>query len=361
MNKIKFGLIFFLLVSVTVFGGCSTKKEKFSGKKNVKIGDGGVYKSNDGGETWQRINKISQEKDLSNSSILDLAISPTNPAVIYAGTVDDGILRSGNGGQSWATSKSDFTYVRRILLDPSNENVLYIIARSGQEMAFFKTVDKGVNWKRLLLQRDQSQPIVLDALVDQKNPQIVYASDNTGGIYKSVDGGNEWRAIYWAEFPVTAMVMDSQDSNRIYFATNNEKIYVTGDGGKTFKTIQTDGAIYSLAVSQLEKGVLYVLYQGGLYVTRDGGETFQLLPTLLKPNNTVANIIKTDPVDKNILYLIAGKVLYKTMNGGQTWRAIPLKNIPWNVSQFEISYSDHNTIFLGTYKSKRKRGIFLGF
>jgi photosystem II stability/assembly factor-like uncharacterized protein len=353
----KGSIIVFLIIFTVVLAGCGNKINK---KKQMKMGAGGVYKSNDSGEAFFPMNKINEEKNLSNSSILDIVIDPNNPDVVYVGTDNQGIYRSENRGQTWAESKSDFTYVRRIELDPTNKNIIYIIAESKGEMALFKTVDGGINWQKLLLPRDKSQPIVLDVLVDQKNPQIVYASDTTGGIYKSTNGGVEWKVIYWGEFPTVGIVMDTQDDNRLYFVTNNQQIYITGDGGgngsKSFKVAETGGPIYSLAVSNFEKNVVYVLFEGGLYISRDGGEKFKLVPSLLKPENTKANVIVTDPLDKNILYIIAGKVLYKTNNSGSTWRAIPLNKINWPVSQFEISKDDNSIIYLGTHKPIKSSG-----
>jgi photosystem II stability/assembly factor-like uncharacterized protein len=353
----KSSIIVFLIIFTVILAGCVNKTNK---KKQVKMGDGGVYKSSDAGETFFPMNKINEEKNLSNSSILDIVIDPNNSDVIYVGTDNQGIYRSENGGQTWAESKSDFTYVRRIELDPANKNIIYIIAQSKGEMALFKTTDGGINWQRLLLPRDKSQPIVLDVLVDQKNSQIIYASDTTGGIYKSINGGAEWKAIYWGEFPTVGIVMDTQDDNRLYFVTNNQQIYITGDGGEkgseSFRVAETGGPIYSLAVSKFEKNVVYVLFEGGLYASKNGGEKFELVPSLLKPENTKANVIVTDPVDKNILYIIAGKVIYKTNNSGDTWRAIPLNKMKWPVSQFEISKDNNNIIYLGTRQPIKSSG-----
>lgn len=347
----RFFLLFILVVFSLTFSACA--KKDISKKKEV-LGDGGVYKSSDGGETFFPINKISEEKNLSGESVLDIVINPQNPKVVYVGTKENGIFRSENGGETWAESRSDFSYVKRIALDPQDENVLYIVAESQGEMALFKTTDGGINWQRLLLPRDDNQPMVLDVYVDRQNPQIVYATDSTNGIYKSTNGGLEWKAVYWGNFPAVAILLDKFDDNIAYFITTGQEIYITNDGGKNFYTARTDGPIYSANASATEKGVFYVLYQGGLFVSRDAGHSFQLLPTLLKPQETVANIVVTDPIDKNIIYLVAGKVIYKTEDGGETWRAIPLK-VKWRVSQFEINPKNNSEIYLGLQKPIRRK------
>lgn len=347
----------FLILFSLSLSGCKNKEEQ-----KMITGKGGIFKSSDGGETFFGINKIDDKKNLSNESILDIVIDPNDSKVVYVGTKNSGIFRSSNGGQSWAKSKSDFSYVRRIELDPTNENIIYIIAKSNGEMSLFKTTDGGINWKKLLLQQDAHQPIVTDVLVDQKNPQIIYATDSTNGIYKSMDGGEQWQAVYWGNFPTAAILMDSQDDNQLYFATNDEEIYITSDGGKTFKTAQTSGPIYSLAVSKFNKDEIYILWQGGLSQSIDGGETFKLVPTLLKPNETVANLVVTDPMNNKIVYVVAGKIIYKTENNGETWQEIPLKNISWAVTQFEINPQDNKQIYLGVSKpAKQKGNLFLRF
>ena len=346
---------FLLLFSVVLFLTACQDKEK-----EKKVGYGGVYKSNDGGEIFLPINYISEDKDLSHESITDIALDPQHPDVVYVGTKQHGIFRSKDGGQTWAESQSDFSYIGRIRLDPFDENVIYLIAESQGEMALFKTIDQGVNWERLLLQRDEYQPIVLDVLVNPKNSNIIYATDSTGGIYKSTDAGETWKAVYWAEYPATAIVSDWQNPDIVYFATGEGDVYYTRDGGETFSTINGGGRLYSLAVSRSEEGVLYLLYESGLYVAREAGEKIDEVPTLLKPKATVANIVAVDPVNKDTIYIVAGKVLYKTRNGGETWRAVPL-DIRWRANVFRINPFNTQQLYLGLIKPASNNQGLLNF
>jgi photosystem II stability/assembly factor-like uncharacterized protein len=344
----------FLLLAVVVLSGCGNKTND---KKTVNS-DGGIYKSRDAGETFHAINKIDDTENLSTATILDIVISPQDAKTIYVGTATQGIFISEDAGETWHRSRSEFEYVRKIVLDPNDINTLYIVAKQNDEVALFKTTDRGINWTKLLLQRDKVQPIVLGLLMDNKNPQIIYASDSTGGVYKSTNGGKEWQAIYWAEYPVVGIIMDSKNNNLLYFITNDQQIYKTEDAGKTFKTIEASVPIYSVAVSKITPGVFYVLYENGLKVTRDGGNTFQEIKILLPKGNMVANIIVTDPDSDDILYLVAGQVVYKTNNGGQTWQAIPLRLTNRLANKFVVDSNNHNIIYLGTRAMpKKKRGL----
>ena len=354
------------LLTITIFVtmlliGCNSESDK-----KIVTGDGGIYKSNDGGKIFHSNNKISEEENLSGASILDLAINPNNSDIIYAGTTKYGIYRSSNGGQTWAESKSQFSYVRKIVLDPKNENIIYIVADLNEERAVFKTTDGGINWKKILSQRDREKPIALEIVIDHSNSNILYTTDSTGGVYKSIDGGKEWKAIYWTDSPVNILVMDSQNNQQLYLGTVDNRIYMSEDGGASFEEsgseedIYNRYDIYSIATSKTEKGVVYVLSIVGLQVSRDSGKTYEKVNTLLPPDNTIAHQIVTDPIDKNVIYLIAGKIVYKTINAGETWTSIPLK-ISWPVKTFVIDKNNPDNIYMGVAKPPKQKNILFPF
>jgi photosystem II stability/assembly factor-like uncharacterized protein len=355
MKKVYFlGAILFATV---LFAGCGNKD------KETTMGNGGVHKSSDAGETFHLSSTVSPEKNLSNASILDLAISPVNSNIVYAATAAHGIYRSSDGGQNWSESKSDFTYVRKIALDPRDENILYIVADQEGERALFKTVDGGVNWNRLLSQRTSQTPISLDIVIDPRNTAVLYATDSVGGVFKSTDAGKEWASIYWSEDPVKKVVMDAKDSQKLYLLTTISEIYVSNDGGTSFKLSEPEYSfdeIYSITASETEQNVFYVLSRDGLQVTRDGGETYEAIKTLLPPENTLAHKVVTDPIDSKILFLVAGKIVYKTTNNGATWTSMPIK-IKWPVKSFVIDHNNASNIYMGLAQPPKKKSNLFPF
>jgi len=281
--------------------------------------------------------------------------------IIYAATAAHGIYRSSDGGQNWAESKSDFTYVRKIALDPVDNNTIYIVADQDGERALFKTIDGGINWSKLLSQRTSQTPISLDIIIDPKNTSILYATDSVGGVFKSTDAGKEWASVYWSEDPVKKVVMDSKDSQKIYLLTTLSEVYVSSDGGDSFKLSEPENGfyeIYSIAASETVQNVFYVLSRNGLQVSNDGGKTYEKIKTLLPPDNTIAHQVVTDPVDSDVLYLVAGKIVYKTANNGATWTSMPLK-IRWPVKNFVIDGSNPSNIYMGLAEPpKQKSNLF---
>lgn len=351
----KISLFVIALFVIVVLAGCSEKN------KNTTMGNGGVHKSSDAGETFHLSSTVSPEKNLSNASILDLAISPVNSQIVYAATAAHGIYKSSNGGQSWAESKSDFTYVRKIALDPVDANTIYIVADQEGERALFKTTDGGINWNKLLSQRTSQAPISLDIIIDPKNTATLYATDSTGGVFKSTTAGKEWTSIYWSQDPVKKIVMDTQNNQKIYLLTTISEIYVSSDGGASFKLSEPEDGfdeIYSITASETTPNVFYVLSRNGLQVSKDGGETYKAIKTLLPPDNTIAHQVVTDPINSNTLYLVSGKIVYKTTNNGATWTSMPLK-IKWPVKSFVIDHKDSSNIYMGLAQPpKQKSNLF---
>ncbi|GEM_PF-720063 len=343
--KTKYFLIILLLVSLS-FSGCSPKKSK-------KVsGNGGVYKSIDAGHTFVPINKINAEKNISRFSVLDIAVDKNDANLVYIGTDKNGIYKSSNGGESWAKSQNGFSRVYQIELHPYNKNVIYIIADDQKgERALFKTEDGGINWQRLLTQRNNLVPKISALILDENNPEIVYAGDSTGGVYKSVNGGKEWQTLAWAKQPIRFILVDKKDNNIIYYITGANQVFVSTNQGKTFNNSNrmaktSFGAIYYATVSPQEKGVLYILSRQGLKVSKDAGQKYELVNTLLPPGKTTADYITIDPRNPNTIYILAGKVLYKSLNRGKDWEVIPLK-IKWSVGSFVVSASNPQIIYMG--------------
>jgi photosystem II stability/assembly factor-like uncharacterized protein len=353
----KIYLLGVILFATILFTGCGSKD------KDATLGNGGVYKSSDSGETFHLSSTVSPEKNLSNASVLNLAINHTDSNIIYAATAAHGIYRSSDGGQNWAESKSDFTYVRKIALDPVNKNIIYIVADQEGERALFKTIDGGINWNKLLSQRTSQTPISLDIIIDPRNTAILYATDSAGGVFKSVDAGKEWASIYWSEDPVKKIIMDAKNSQKLYLLTTLSEIYVSNDGGGSFNISEPEDGfdeIYSITASATEQNVLYVLSRNGLQISKDGGKTYEIVKTLLPPNNTLAHQVVTDPVNSRILYLVAGKIVYKTTNSGATWTSIPLK-IKWPVKSFVIARNNSSNIYMGLSQPPKKKSSLFPF
>ncbi len=163
---------------------------------------GGVWKSSDGGNTFAPLTDNAE-----SSAISSLAIDPQDPNVIYAGTGEIGvyygvgILKSTDGGQTWnLVGESAFAgmVVTSILIHPANSNALHVSTASpnrysGKTSALpgvFRSADGGQNWQGVQC----SQPCYgfTDLVMENTNPQVLYAAGHGVGIFKSTNGGVDW-------------------------------------------------------------------------------------------------------------------------------------------------------------------------
>jgi photosystem II stability/assembly factor-like uncharacterized protein len=156
----------------------------------------GVFKSTDGGATWQP-----SRGGLTRSSIISLAIDPMSSSNVLAGSDGDGIWRSSNGGGSWlAASGIELDMeISAIVYHPLTTSIVYAASESYSEGNVYKSIDGGVSW----FVSDNGMPgsagshtdAVLCLALDAADPGHLYAGTASFGVYHSTDGGATWSAL----------------------------------------------------------------------------------------------------------------------------------------------------------------------
>ena len=185
----------------------------------IGVVNGGVWKTTDYGRTWQPI-----FDDQPTGSIGALAVAPSNPEVIYAGSGEgmqrpdlstgDGIYRSTDGGRTWRhLGLRDAQQVAQIVVDPRDANRFFVAVLGhpygpNEERGVFRSTDGGETFRKVLY-RDADTGAA-DVALDPSNPDVVYAvlwesrqapwengvfTGPGSGLYKSTDGGETWRPL----------------------------------------------------------------------------------------------------------------------------------------------------------------------
>ncbi|MBS3819093.1 hypothetical protein KGY73_06270 [bacterium] len=332
----------------------------------VAAASGGLWKSTNQGTTWKPL-----FDDQPVSTFGDLAVSPSHPDILWAGTGEqqnrqstswgNGVYRSTDGGKTWTHRGLTHTrHIGRVCVHPQDPDVAYVAAlgnlwASSKTRGVFKTSDGGKTWKKVLFINKFTGAV--DMVMDPAHPQILYAATyqrlrrtwgfNGGGpgsgVYKTTDGGETWTEL--------TQGLPQGDKGRIGLAiaqTNPDVLYATiqhAEKSGTYRTEDAGGSwkkvnnlnprpmYYShIFVDPTDENRVYVLGTE-FYMSEDGGETFLQLPT--RPTYDVGvhsdhHTLWIDPQRPEHFYLAGDAGLHETWDRGQTYRRI--NNIP--IGQF---------------------------
>ena len=341
-------------------GGRTVAVTGVPGKPNVFYmapNNGGVWKSDDYGRTW---NPIFDGQP--TGSIGALALAPSNPQIIYVGSgeglrrpdlsVGDGIYKSSDGGQSWQhLGLRDAQQIGAIIVDPHDPNRLFVAALGhpygpNPERGVFRSLDGGASWQKVLYKDDNTGAI--DLAFDPSSPQIVYADMwssrrppwTTGGgyngpgsgLYKSTDGGANWKQLTGGlptekdKLGRIGIGIAPSDANRIYAWVDAPKlggIYRSDDAGENWQRVNEEQRIGGrgddfacVRVDPKNKDIVYAA-NTSTYRSADAGKNFIAIKGA--PGGDDYHTIWINPENPDIIALASDQGLTLSVNGGQTW------------------------------------------
>jgi photosystem II stability/assembly factor-like uncharacterized protein len=269
-------------------------------RNSVSVGCG-LFRSRDGGTTWESLGFENSER------IASVIVHPENPEVIYVGVLgalwgdseERGVYKSSDGGKSWERILylNPRNGLADMAMDPSNPDILYAsmwefrrtawsFESGGGSSALFKTTDGGRTWNKIHNGFPEGQLGRLAIAVAPTAPNVLYTvieaeQPERKGLYRSDDGGRNWQqlnndfGITVRPFYFSRIVTDPRNPDVVVKAGLSGSI--SRDGGKTFKNLgNMHSDIHDIAFSIVDSDIVYVATDGGLYRSWDGGNTLEI-------------------------------------------------------------------------------------
>jgi photosystem II stability/assembly factor-like uncharacterized protein len=328
---------------------------------------GGIFKTVNGGSTWQPI-----FDDQPNPSIGDLALAPSNPSILYVGTGEannrqssswgNGVYKSMDAGVTWTyLGLPETHHIGRIVVHPANPDIVYVAALGdlwgpNKERGVYKSTDGGATWNLTLAINENTG--VSDIAIDPASPNILYAAayqrrrtvfgynggGPDGGLYRSIDSGNHWTKMAGG-LPATGDVgrcsidIYRKNTNIVYAEFEHATlggVYRSEDKGATWTRMSdTNPRPSYFSQIRVDPNNDQKIWLGGvnIYMSEDGGRTF--VQTRFRDVHSDVHAIWIDPANSD--HMLSGNDggVWVTWDSGRNWRH--LNNFA--IGQFyEIAY-----------------------
>jgi photosystem II stability/assembly factor-like uncharacterized protein len=362
---------------------------ELNAQRSVGYGDG-IYRSDDGGKSWRNLGLKASEH------IARIAIDPRDSDTVYAAAQgplwgpggDRGLFKTTDGGKTWQNvlKISENTGVTDVVIDPRNSDVLYATAwqrrrhvytyiGGGPESGIYGSVDAGKTWTRLRggLPTEMGR---IGLAVSPVDPALLYATveaaDTGSGTYVSTDSGASWekrgdfvaQGMYYGQ-----IVCDPKDAERIYLP--NVTLMVSDDGGRTVRPVgernkHVDN--HAVWIDPANTRHLLVGCDGGVYESFDRGATW-----LFKSNLPLAQFYRIAADNSLPFYYVYGGTQDNNSIGGpsRTRKSSGTASEDWFVTaggdgfHQQVDPTDPNTVYSesqdgGIVRFDRKTGLRVG-
>ncbi len=314
---------------------------------------GGVWKSVDYGQSWQNVS----DGYFQSPSIGSIRVAPSNPDIVYVGTGSDGlrsnviagcgVYKSTDGGRTWNwLGLKETMHIGAVLIHPEDSDIVYVAAigeafKPTPQRGVYRTQDGGQSWEKVLFISDSTGIVDLEFAPD--NPDEIYASawraerkpwtiisgGREGGIYKSDDGGGAWHKLSnglpRGLLGKSDLAVSAADPERVYALVEAPAgeggLYRSDDRGRTFRLISDYRPLLArpfyycnVDADPMNADLVYVNAEG-FFRSEDGGKSWQRRSTPHGDNHDMW----INPHDSDLFIQSNDGGANVTRDGGRTW------------------------------------------
>jgi photosystem II stability/assembly factor-like uncharacterized protein len=269
----------------------------------------GIYKSEDGLETWSLLGPIGEKVNA-------IAVDPANPCILFLGTGDGigKIFKSTDGGETWE-QKYSYTEMKVILIDVDNSDYIY----AGGHDGFFRSTDGGENWERITIgSRDPNEFSDLAMTPAGYSPKTIYAIGPPNNVYESTDQGDNWEDL--GAPSALPLAVDPNNANVIYSG-----FYKSTDGGETWSEkasgLPEKRLLSDILIDPRNSAIYLGFNEGAVFKSTDGGDHWNFSSDGMTGGISIADLA-VHPTSSDIAFAAVsgdGHHLARTTNGGASW------------------------------------------
>lgn len=352
--------LFTCLLVIFFLAGC------FPTSRNNSPSSGGVFRSQDGGISFEARNQISEESSLDSRNITSLTINPSDSNEIYAGTISDGIYVSRNAGERWEKINFPPKQVDAFALNPRDTSILYAAANWQGVARVYRSEDSGESWEQIYVEPVGGTRISTIALKPGVPSTIFIGTtlndSRNSAIIVSRDSGKTWKNVRTNRNSIIEIIFDPANSDQIYVHTSKNDIWRSNDSGNTWTSVKNykrdeslgersfRGTLYSFYVHKKNPGELYIGTDVSLYRSLDYGDTWSEVDIIGTARGVPIRAISVSPFDSDRLTFASAKAIYVQVDEGR----YTVTDTKSNQAVSVIDYDPINpeVVYIGFYNTK---------